>query len=111
MKETHKAFFFYEGELICMRHTHEDTPEALFKNQIECFFRYACQERGFKSQLVHYELALCACVRDLRKGMRLSRSENHMMVMAYMVLWKFGKLPYEDIIILKRKKKRKSKRI
>tara|TARA_R110000822_G_scaffold124939_1_gene259424 strand:- start:421 stop:525 length:105 start_codon:yes stop_codon:yes gene_type:complete len=34
-----------------------------------------------------------------------------MMVMAYMVLWKFGKLPYEDIIILKRKKKRKSKRI
>ena len=111
MKETHKAFFFYQGELICMRYTHHDTAESLFTNQVEGFFRYACERRGFKSQLIHNKLALRGCVSDLKKGMRLSKNENHMLVMAYMVLWKFGKLPYEDIIILKRKRKRKSKGI
>jgi hypothetical protein len=107
MKETHKAFFFYQGELVCMRYTNSDTPEALFKNQIEGFFRYACERRGFRSQLACYDLAFRGCVSDLEKGLRLSKKENHMLVMAYMVLWKFGKLPYEDIIILKRKRKKK----
>lgn len=111
MKETHTIFLFYEGQLICKRYTEHQTPEDLFKYRVEGFFRYACERRGFKSQLACYELALCGYVRDLRKGMRLSRSENHMLVMAYMVLWKFGKLPYDDIIILKRKRKKKSKSI
>jgi len=109
MRETHTAYFFYEGELICKRYINHSTPEDLFKDQVEGFFRFVCERRGFKSQLIHNELALRGCVSDLQKGMRLSKKENDMLVMAYMVLWKFGKIPYDDIIILKRKRKKKIK--
>jgi len=107
MKETHAIFFFYDGEMICKRYTEYDTPEDIFKYHVEPFFRYSCEKYGFRSQWIHCDLAIRACVSDLKMGMRLSKKENQMVVMAYMVLWKFGKIPYEDIIILKRKRKKK----
>ena len=109
MRETHTIFLFFEGQLICKRYTEHQTPEDLFKDHVEGFFRYVCERRGFRSQLAHNELALRGCVSDLKKGMRLTKKENHMLVMAYMTLWKFGKIPYDDIIILKRKRKKKIK--
>tara|TARA_R110002096_G_scaffold9201_1_gene36804 strand:+ start:1784 stop:2125 length:342 start_codon:yes stop_codon:yes gene_type:complete len=107
MKETHVTFLFYQGELICKRYSNYQTPEDIFKYRVENFFRYACATHGFQAQLKNYDRALRRCVSDIRRGLCLTKQENQVLVISYMVLWKFGKIPYEDIIILKRKRKKK----
>ena len=102
MKKSFTMYLFYGDLLIHSYQTAHANPDDVFKHDIETFFRYACNIHGFRTQIELYETTLKNLVRDLRSGVKLSTEDSTLLGVCYMTLWKFGKIPYEDILILKR---------
>ena len=105
-RDSYTLYMFYKDQLIQSFQSDYSSGDDAFQNEALEYFKYACHEtqNPLQIQLGIYETGLKDLIADMQKGLTLSITDRSVLGLSFLILWKFGRIPTENLIVLKNKK-------